>query len=46
MMENAVLREMLSTGQAVGSDGVSITLESSISLESAEALYGLSLIHI
>jgi predicted O-methyltransferase YrrM len=40
MMENDVLREMLSTGRAVGSDGASVSLESSISLESAEALYG------
>jgi predicted O-methyltransferase YrrM len=31
---------MLSTGRAVGSDGASVPLESGISLESAEALYG------
>jgi predicted O-methyltransferase YrrM len=39
-MENAVLREMLATRRAVGSDGASVSLESSIWLESAEALYG------
>jgi len=39
-MENAVLREMLSSRRTVGADGASISLESSISFESAEALYG------
>ena len=40
VMKNAVLGEMLSTGRVVGSDGASVPLESGISLESAEALYG------
>ena len=39
-MENNVLREMLSSGKALASDGAAMSLESSISLESAEALYG------
>ena len=39
-MKNAVLGEMLSTGRVVGSDGASVPLESGISLESSEALYG------
>ena len=39
-MENAVLREMLSSLRKVGADGAYISLESSISFESEEALYG------